>query len=102
MPVLDESGSYYQTNELTARQTQIFEFKAESQERQILNIVASLSWKSFTAEGLQPFFPGVPMTSLRRGLSNLKSAGKIERCGQTIGPYNRPVSTYRFPGLIEV
>lgn len=44
----------------------------------------------------------VPVTSIRRALTNLSNGGQISKTGQVQGHYRRPINTYRYGGISHV
>lgn len=44
----------------------------------------------------------VPVTSIRRALTNLSNSGQISKTGQVQGHYRRPINTYRYGGISHV
>ena len=86
---------YHQTQDLTQTQLEIFETAAMRQEDLILNLFKRTPGGSFTSEDLLPHFPGVPITSIRRALTNIANGGQIEKTGQDEGMYGRPINRYK-------
>lgn len=91
------SRSYHQTQVLTQTQLTDYELAAKKQEGVILKILKQHPRKIQTAEDLIQHFAGnVPITSIRRALTNLSTDGLIEKCGQVPGTYGRPINQYRY------
>jgi len=91
------SRSYHQTQVLTQTQLTDYEIAAKKQEGVILRIFRQHPLKTMNAEDLIPHFGGeVPITSIRRALTNLSNDGLIEKCGQIPGTYGRPINLYRY------
>jgi len=72
--LFNQPSSYYNTNNESGETLQKSKAKAESQEAAIKTIF-EMQYKNsdfgFTADELTTFFPTLPITSLRRSLTNL-------------------------------
>lgn len=88
--------SYHQTNAVSQTQLVDYETKARRQEDLIISILRRHPAKVQNAEDLMLHFGNnVPITSVRRALTNLANEGTIEKCGQGVGAYGRPINLYR-------
>lgn len=88
--------SYHQTQDLTQAQLSDYERAAANQEEVVLSILRQTPLAVTTAEELMAHFEkNVPITSIRRALTNLALKGIIEKCGQVPGVYGRPINQYR-------
>ena len=80
-----------------------YESAARAQEADILLFMKHPPGTDFTAENL-PYYltplKNVPVTSIRRALTNLSNSGQISKTGQVQGHYRRPINTYRY-GVIS-
>lgn len=89
--------SYYNTNNLEGAELKEAHKNAESQQVIILRIfqrhkrlTASDAWSYFTAK------KRVPLTSIRRGITNLAKDGLLEKTTkQKIGMYGKPEYVYQ-------
>jgi hypothetical protein len=88
--------SYHQTGHvLTQAQLADFETRAETQEAKVLEYVRRMPL--FTVEDLEEraVLPlGTPHSSYIRAVANLRKQGRIRKCGQTRGRYDRPINIY--------
>ena len=98
--------SYHQTTHV-AGQLEIFEKAAASQDQEILaymrrhppHLGRRHSW---TAEDLHlVVLPNAPLTSVRRAMSNLYNAGLIEKQGEKLGKYGRPITKWRLTVIVS-
>lgn len=73
------------------------EISANTQEYIVLNYFKQNPEKFIPAHEVhQKTLRGVPLTSARRCLSNLKNSGVIEKTTEKVdGPYGKPVYTYK-------
>lgn len=87
---------YHQTGHvLTQAQLADFEAKAETQEAKIFEYVKRMPL--FTVEDLEErvVLPlRTPHSSYIRAVANLRKQGRIRKCGQTRGRYDRPINIY--------
>lgn len=82
--------SYYNTTHSSGADLQKFEIKAQSQEEQI-EIWLSTKRHATPSQVQNGLMPLVPITSIRRAMTNLTHAGKLEKTERQIqGPYGRP------------
>jgi len=97
--------SYHARQELSQVQITEYESAARSQEADILLFMKLHPNNEFTAETL-PYYlttlKSVPVTSIRRALTNLSNGGQISKTGQVQGHYRRPINTYRYGGISHV
>ena len=97
--------SYHPRQELSQVQITEYESAARSQEADILLFMKHPPGTDFTAENL-PYYltplKNVPVTSIRRALTNLSNSGQISKTGQVQGHYRRPINTYRYGGISHV
>ena len=95
--------SYHARQELSQVQLTEYEEAARSQGADILLFMKHHPGTDFTAETL-PYYltplKNVPVTSIRRALTNLSNSGQISKTGQVQGHYRRPINTYRY-GVIS-
>jgi hypothetical protein len=95
--------SYHARQDLTQIQLAAYEESARSQEADILLFMKHHPGTDFTAENL-PYYltplKNVPVTSIRRALTNLSNGGQISKTGQVQGQHRRPINTYRY-GVIS-
>jgi hypothetical protein len=95
--------SYHARQEISQVQLTEYEAAARSQEADILLFMKLHPNNEFTAETL-PYYlttlKSVPVTSIRRALTNLSNGGQISKTGQVQGHYRRPINTYRY-GVIS-
>ena len=98
----DMSQSYFNTTDVSGAELARYQDAALSQEERLLAYFES----AYNAGGhyvlLTPtnalilvFSNKVPITSVRRALSNLTRDGKLRTSGQTKGPYGRPEHYWR-------
>lgn len=88
--------SYHQTQTLTQAQLSDYERAARNQEEVVLSILRQDPLGMITAEELMAHFDtNVPITSIRRALTNLTLRGNVEKCGHVPGVYGRPITQYR-------
>lgn len=73
-----------------------YEGVAERQERAILRYaMANPNMAFYDQDVLHLFAPNVPITSIRRAITNLKNAGQIAQAGTARGPHGHMARTYR-------
>jgi len=91
--------SYYNTTESTQPDLANYRLKAKSQEERILE---SLKQSQNRGQSFSPsliksvLFPGTPITSVRRALTNLTNAGELVKTDKQVrGPYGRPEFEWR-------
>lgn len=85
--------SYYNTNSAEGKQLNIFIKKAETQDARILNFFKQNSKIEYGASQVLKllFDYSVPITSVRRSITNLIKEGKLTYTGrQREGLYGRP------------
>jgi hypothetical protein len=89
---------YYNTTRETGEQLATSTQSAASQTKRILDLFRSMPNTSIHAWTIKTFLRGdVPITSVRRAITDLHDAAKIERDGSAYaGPYRRKTYTYRY------
>lgn len=87
--------SYHVTQDLTQTQLDLFETAAQRQEDFVVKLFMRKRRPLSAEEIKQEFPPSVPITSIRRALTNLSNAGVVEKCGQDKGQYGRPINIYQ-------
>lgn len=96
------SNAFHNTTNESGHQLQRYQNQALSQDQRLLAYFNA----AYDANGdyvlLTPtnalilvFSNKVPITSVRRALSNLTRDGKLCTCGKTMGPYGHPESYWR-------
>ena len=91
-------NSYHPKNSLTQTQLTDYEVAARRQEAAILQILRRKPGFVFTCETLEDMRilrAGTPHSSYIRAIANLRKEEKIEKIGQVLGQYNRPINQYR-------
>ena len=90
-------SSYHNTTESTGTELGKYRDKAVSQEAKILKAFRNLFPYSSPSEVRDVIFKNtVPITSVRRALTNLTSAGDLVKTNtQVKGPYGRPEFVWR-------
>lgn len=91
--------SYHNTTNSTGPQLGLFEAKATNQEQRIFNFYRTYWQRGFTPSEVwaQLFDGGVPLTSVRRAISNLTERRLLcKTLTQRDGPYGRPEYVWRF------
>ena len=84
--------------EITYQQMVDFDIAARSQEADILLFLKVNPGIQVTCETLPRVLVSmrdVPITSIRRALTNLCNTGKIIKSGQAPGRYGRPINVYK-------
>ena len=97
--------SYHQTQSyLDAEQVQAFTVQAVRQEDLILDFFKSHAGESFSPEAIQEqVLQSAPITSVRRAITNLTTAGQLVKCGSEQGRYGRPVGLWKLAkGQLEL
>lgn len=89
---------YYNTASETGQKLANAKASAATQDKRILDLFRKMPNSDLHAWTVKTFLHGdVPITSVRRAITNLADAGRIERVGSTYaGPYRRKTYTYRF------
>ena len=89
--------SYYNTNNETGDTLAESKKKAETQEEVVLAFFKNNPGQRFIPSELGEFvLPGVPLTSVRRALTNLASAGKLVKSPvMQEGSFGKMVHTWR-------
>jgi predicted ArsR family transcriptional regulator len=91
--------SYHNTTNSTGQRLDQYENKAKSQDDRILewfNHHQSTATPSYTLRVV--FSNSIPLTSVRRSLSNLTKAGLLVKTDhQVSGPYGRPEHCWKLP-----
>lgn len=95
--------SYHQSQDyLTDEQLIDYRSSATRQEDLIYQFYKANLHLSFSPEQInEKVLPSVPLTSVRRAISNLASAGDLERVGVGPGVYGRPVGLWRFKPKVQ-
>jgi len=95
-----EMYSYHNTTHSTGSELDQYEAKAKTQEDRIMDWFKSQS-RGYCSPALihaQVFHQSVPITSVRRAMTNLANAGELEKTDlQVKGPYGRPEYTWKLP-----
>jgi hypothetical protein len=89
---------YYNTTRETGEALATATRSAASQTQRVLDLFRSMPNTSIHAWTIKTFLRGdVPITSVRRAITDLHDAGKIERDDAVYaGPYRRKTHTYRY------
>lgn len=95
---------YHNTTHSTGKTVKEYREKVLTQEQEILTFFKSFPHQKFTASDvLRAMIAGkkldyqVPMTSIRRGITNLMNRNKVEKTTQQRkGPYGRPEYCYQY------
>lgn len=90
--------TYYNTNRETGETLKKSRQKADSQEDKIYKFMLKWSRFRWSPEGIwdECFNRSVPLTSIRRALSNLTWEGKIRKCDKMVeGLYGKKVHTWQ-------
>jgi hypothetical protein len=97
-----EIVTYHQTqNYLTDAQSEEYRQQAGRQEDQVLAYFTRNAGLAFSPETIQAaLMPATPITSVRRAITNLTNDGKLERIGQEVGQYGRPVGTWKLKAVV--
>jgi Fe2+ or Zn2+ uptake regulation protein len=90
------SSTFHQSTPCTQKQLSEYETITQRQDQQILEYLQQHPTEDFTAEDLAVKIPA-PMltTSIRRALSDLTKAGKINRVGFRKGVLGRNIGKYQ-------
>ena len=86
-------GSYFNTTESLGPELREYQEKAKSQEKRILAFLKLDSNRPITPSAAMQwiFKDSVPITSVRRALTNLTNSGELVKTNvQVKGPYGRP------------
>ena len=84
---------YHNTTESTGGELRFFAEAANSQEKKIFRFLSKNAGRHFTPSDIWAavFDRRVPLTSVRRAITNLTNEGHIEKTSiQRGGPYGRP------------
>jgi hypothetical protein len=82
--------TYYNTNNEPRPERQVSEKKALNQQQIVLNIYQQYQGRRLGPSDILHYFPGVPITSIRRAITNLTSAGLLEKTDKfSFGNYNK-------------
>lgn len=95
---------YHQTqNYIAPAQVDQYSDQATRQEDLVLDYFQRNANIAFSPETIQrAVLPGAPITSVRRAITNLTNADKLERVGSEGGSFGRPIGTWRFkPPALE-
>ena len=93
--------SYHNANNESGEQLVASELKAEKQEVIILDYFNKHDGEYSSEQIHNLFGVNVPLTSIRRALTNLYSDGKIIKCGQVKGKYGKMIYVWkRYNGLL--
>lgn len=87
--------SFYNTIHLTGEELARAVQSTDTQEQIILRFLSSNAgeWSAWDLHQ-QPNFYHLPITSIRRALTNLCQSGAIVTTGMKMGTYGKPVHTY--------
>jgi predicted ArsR family transcriptional regulator len=93
---------FYNTSNLRGKPLVKAEKNAMTQEEYMLMYLKL--YKGMTASQAHQHFPqSIPVTSIRRALTRLKDAGKVEKTAKQItGPYGQPEFVYELAKPAEV
>lgn len=93
-------GSFYNTTGESGAQLEQYRGKAGAQELEVWRWFKDRPGKHFSPWEVQAAcLPGVPITSVRRAITNLQQKGKLEKTPfKKSGPYHRPSLTWRLAG----
>lgn len=88
---------FYNTTKLGAREVFLNSIKNEKQEIQLLRFFEWNCDSEFTCWDIADtkYFSHLPITSIRRGLTNLKHIGEIIETGYKEGRYKNRCNTYK-------
>lgn len=90
---------YHNTTEAVDPQLKQYEAKAKSQEEILLahfeSMLPAYILLTPTSALERVFSNRVPITSVRRALSNLTRDGKLVKAGKAMGPYGRPENYWK-------
>ena len=89
---------YHNTTESTQPELKKYREKAKSQEERLLNFLKADPCRPITPSAAVKwvFNNAVPITSVRRAISNLTDSGHlVKTSAQTKGPYGRPEFVWR-------
>ena len=98
---MDKGNSYHNTTGSQGKDLFEYEQKAQSQEELVLDHFQRYPDRAFSPTDIHRivFMPNTPITSVRRALTNLTKAGKLERTDyQELGRYSRPQYLWRLRG----
>ena len=95
---------YHNTLNQDSKVVAIYEAKAKTQDGAVLEYLKLIRLRDpqqsdnfFSAEQVRAaVLPGVPLTSVRRALSNLYNEGLIERGDNVRGQYGHPIFSWRY------
>ena len=88
--------SYHNTNSETGETLTNSELKAGSQEEKVMRFMTERTNNGYTADEIHKHFPGWPITSVRRAISNLAKTGKLKKTDiQRMGRYNKMTYVYK-------
>jgi len=88
--------TYYNTTSETGAGLANYKHKADSQDQQILDFFRSHQTTYFTAETIHRMvLPNAPLTSVRRGISNLHKDGLLAKHTKVKGQYGRPIYLWK-------
>jgi predicted HTH transcriptional regulator len=80
--------SFHNTTNESGNQLQIFTQKAENQDQKILSLM--MMYKELSPSDVWKYYNNMPITSVRRALSNLTKKGYLEKTDKKkIGIYGR-------------
>lgn len=88
---------FYNTINLDAKAIAVFSKKNTDQEERILNLMEND--KSYSPFDIQKeyerFFPEIPITSIRRAMTNLTKKGLLMKVGMKLERYGKPNHLWR-------
>ena len=99
---MSEQTSYFNTTKSAGAERRHYEAKAVNQEDEILDFFHNATEARYTpSEVLAQVFTRkpVPLTSVRRAMTNLTEQGKLVKCDkQRPGPFGRPEHLWELAG----
>lgn len=102
-------SNYFNTTRSTGRELAEFRRRAESQQDLILDYFRRRPGMAYSPSQVRDALnlTGAPITSIRRAITNLTSAGELEKTERQVrGPYGRPEYQWRLtrrePGQREL
>mgnify|MGYP003131972048 CR=1 FL=1 len=95
-----KTNHYHNTNKLDELTSRLEARKNVRQEDLIYEIFITFEEKKTASEVWNHYGPKVPLTSIRRGISNLMREGVLEKTNETkIGIYGKPEHFYQLSQL---
>ena len=92
--------TYFNTTQQSGETLKEYKSKALTQEQEIYQFLSKYGLTFSASEIEDSLFKdrNIPITSIRRSLTNLNHDLKIKKVGQIKGKYGRPETTYRVIG----